>query len=70
MRVKLFLRYFAIVLPVALVAGFVNEIGNDLDWQWGQWRVALTPGNILGSVFCAIVITALLVGLEPRSGAL
>lgn len=69
MRLKLFLRFFVICLPVALFSNVVNEIGNRHNWQWAQWQSALTVNGTLSSLAVAAVIAVLLVRLQPRSEA-
>lgn len=69
MRLKLFLRFFVVALPVALFGNFITEIGNRHNWQWEQWPSGLTISSILSSMAVAAVIAAVLVRLQPRSEA-
>ncbi len=67
MRLKLFLRFFVLSLPVALLGNFFTELGNRHNWQWAQWHSALTANGILSSIAVAAFIAALLVRLQPKS---
>ena len=69
MRIKLFLRFFVVSLPVTLLGNVITEIGNRHSWQWAQWQSALTLNGIWSSIAVAAFIAALLVRLQPRSEA-
>jgi ABC-type Fe3+ transport system permease subunit len=68
MRIKMFFIFFVFFWPIFLAGMIVTAVGNDLDWQWTQWRSTMTTSRLVGSMIAAIIASALFVRLQPRSG--
>jgi hypothetical protein len=66
MRFKLFFRTFTFLFPVAILARFFTQIGNDFHWDWARWNETITIANVVVSASMAGVIAWIWLRTIPK----